>query len=744
MRKKLGHYRLLKKLGEGGMGVVYAAEDERLGREVALKMVRAELAGSEARERLRREARAAASITHPNICQLYEIAEADDELFVAMELLSGESLAARLGQGPLAVREALRIMFDVLAALSALHRRGILHRDLKPSNIFLTEHGAKLLDFGVARTIDSGQATMMPLTGEGTVVGTPRYMAPECASGDTLDARADVFSAGAVLYEMLAGRPAFDGETAVRVLHAVLYEQPPVLAGPPIVVAIDRVIQHALAKQASARYESAEKFAGDLRRAGDDSTGLETMHARRMSRLIVLPFRLLRADAEVDFLAFSLADAVTTSLSGFGSLIVRSSLAAAKFANDVVDLHQIAREADVDVVLTGTILRAGDQVRFSAQLAEAPGGAIVWSDVLQVAFSDIFQLHDTLVHKLVEALSIPLTAREHRLIGRDVPATAKAYEFFLRANEIGKDSAGWDAAVELYSKCVDQDPRYAPAWARLGRIYRLMAKYRSDQSDRHRALAEEALSRALSLNPDLSMAHNTAALMEVERGNGRDAMTRLLRQASQITGDPELYAALCHVCRYCGLLEASVAAHLLAIRLDPKIGTSVLHTWFLLRQYERVIECNLDGTPNVGAMSLDALGRREDALASIRDALPRVPPVMRAFVLAAQYVIDPDAPRDLALLRNLVEQFRDPEGLYYLARTLAKLGDLDGATLGIKRSVERGYLCYPTFVSDPWLEPLRGRGEFDEAMERARSGHAAAIADFTAADGERILGVSAS
>jgi serine/threonine protein kinase/tetratricopeptide (TPR) repeat protein len=734
---------LLKKLGEGGMGVVYAAEDERLGREVALKMVRAELAGTEARERLRREARAAASITHPNICQLYEIAEADNELFVAMELLSGESLADRLAQGPLAVRDALRIMFDVLGALAALHRRGILHRDLKPSNIFLTEHGAKLLDFGVARHIGGAQATMMSLTGEGAVVGTPRYMAPECASGDAFDARADVFSAGAVLYEMLAGRPAFEGETHVRVLHAIIYEQPPVLTGPPIVAAIDRVIQRALAKQPAARYESAEKFADDLRQAGDDTTGLETLHARRMSRLIVLPFRLLRPDPEIDFLAFSLADAVTTSLSGFGSLIVRSSLAASKFAGEAIDLHRIAREADVDVVLTGTILRAGDQVRFSAQLADAPGGAIVWSDVLQVAFSDIFQLHDTLVHKLVEALSIPLTAREHRLIGRDVPATSKAYEFFLRANEVGKDPAGWDAAVDLYTKCLDQDPRYAPAWARLGRIYRLMAKYRTDQNDRHRALAEEALSRALALNPDLSMAHNTAALIEVDRGHARNAMTRLLRQANQISGDPELYAALCAVCRYCGLLEASVAAHLLAIRLDPKINTSVLHTWFLLRQYERVIECNLDGTPNIAAMSFDALGRREDALAIIRKALPRVPPVLRSFALAAQYVIDPDAPRDLTLVRSLIQQFNDPEGLYYLARTMAKLGDLDTAALGMQRSVERGYLCYPTFASDPWLEPLRGRGDFDTAMERARGGHEAAIADFNAAEGERILGVSA-
>ena len=189
MREHLGPYRILNKLGEGGMGVVYAAEDPRLGRSVALKTVRAELASDETRERLRREARAAASISHPNICQLYEIGEHEGELFIAMELLDGEALSARIARGALGVRSAVDIALDVLDALGALHRRGILHRDLKPSNIFLTEHGAKLLDFGIARiATEDAQRTFLSLTGEGVVMGTPRYMAPESASGDAIDA----------------------------------------------------------------------------------------------------------------------------------------------------------------------------------------------------------------------------------------------------------------------------------------------------------------------------------------------------------------------------------------------------------------------------------------------------------------------------------------------------------------------------------------------------------------------------
>jgi len=724
------------------MGVVYVAEDERLGRSVALKTVRAELASHASRERLRREARLAATISHPNICQLFEIGEVDGELFIAMELLEGEPLSTRIAEGPLPVRESVKITQEVLAALAALHRRGVLHRDLKPSNVFLTEHGAKLLDFGIARAGDDTQQTMMSLTAAGTILGTPRYIAPEYAAGDSIDARSDIFAVGAILYEMLAGRAAFNGDTAVQVLHSILYEQPPVLTGSPLIVAVDRTVHRALAKNPASRYESAEKFAEDLRNASSDSGSMDAVRARQMTRLIVLPFRMLRPDAEVDFLAFSLADAVTTSLSGLGSLIVRSSLTASKFGADAVDLQKISREADVDVVLSGTLLRAGDQVRLSAQLAEAPGGAILWSHVMQVPFGDIFQLHDTLVHKLVEALSIPLTAREHRLIGRDVPASAKAYEFYLRANELAKDASGWDAAVDLYTQCLDQDPHYAPAWARLGRIYRLMGKYRTEHSATNLSRAQHALDRALAINPDLSLAHNVLAQMEVDTGRAREALIRLLRQAAQAPGDPELFAGLCHVCRYCGLLDASVAAHELATRLDPNINTSVVQTWFLLGQYERVAECNLEGIPYNGALALHALGRTEEALALLRRVMAKVPPVLRVFVQAAQYLIEDRRPDDLSSLRSLVGQFNDPEGLYYLARSLAKLGELDSAVPAMVKSVDRGCFCYPTFSSDPWLNDLRGHPEFEAAMARAKAGHQAARQDFINAGGERIVGVS--
>src|SRR5207245_1278680 len=223
----------------------------------------------EARRRFWREARAAASVNHPNICQLYEIGEDQGELFIAMELLEGEALAERLRRGPLTVAETLPIALGILAALSALHARGIVHRDLKPSNVFLTPHGVKLLDFGLARTSDPeltrSLASVTDLTRAGMVMGTPRYMAPERLTGETADARCDLFAAGAIMFEMLAGRPAFDGRNVLEILHATLYEQPPALTGSPAVAAVDRVIRRALAKSPGERPASAEKLAEELR-----------------------------------------------------------------------------------------------------------------------------------------------------------------------------------------------------------------------------------------------------------------------------------------------------------------------------------------------------------------------------------------------------------------------------------------------------------------------------------------------
>jgi len=267
----------------------------------------------------------------------------------------------------------------------------------------------------------------------------------------------------------------------------------------------------------------------------------------RLTRLIVLPFQILRPNPESEFLAFSLSDAITTSLAGLASLVVRSSIVASRFVRESPDFNKIAAEADVDVVLTGTLLHAGEQVRVSTQLTEVPLGTLIWSQTSQVRFDEIFRVQDELAHQIVGSLSVPLSTREQRMLKRDVPSSSKAYEFYLRANQLSQNAQQWDLARDLYLKCIEEDSQYAPAWARLGRIHHVIGKYVASGSRESLEKAEVAFKHALEINPSLPLAHKLYAQLEVDLGRAQDAMGRLLELAPR--ADPELFAGLVSVCR---------------------------------------------------------------------------------------------------------------------------------------------------------------------------------------------------
>lgn len=738
--ERIGRYRITDLLGEGGMGVVYAALDEQLERPIAVKVLKQESAADQnARERFTREARLAASVNHPHICQLYEIGESDGRPFMAMERLEGESLAARLGRGAMPLAEAVQIGLDVLGALDALHRRGITHRDLKPSNVFLTAHGAKVLDFGVSLG-QTGDETRQPLTSPGAILGTPKYMAPEQALGNVATPSADIFAMGAILHEMLSGAAAFEAESVHGILERVLHGDVPTLAGTPAIAAADRVIHRALAKSPAERYASATAMAEDLKTALVADGTESHRPARPVTRLMVLPFRLLRPDTEIDFLAFSLADAVTNSLSPLESLVVRSTLTAARFASDAPNLRAIADEAKVDVVLSGTLLRAGEVLRVSAQLLEAPSGTVLWSHSAQLTLGDVFQLQDTLARQIVESLALPLSGRERRAFGHDVPSSAKAYEFYLRANPLSFESGSWEVARDLYLQCLEADPNYAPAWARLGRVYHLIGKYRGTPEDYARS--EGALNRALALNPDLSIADRFYAQLETgDLGRAHEAMVRLVRRALSRGSDPELFAALVPACRYCGLLRHSVAAHERAARLDPNIRTSVQHTFFMLGDYMRAAEAagRSWSHGSAWALALACAGHPDAARASEieYERYANTP-----FGHVGMRGTEPDR----GLLRTAVDAlvasgFRDPEGLFYQVIRLARAGDVDRAVEILTEVIGRGFYPYDTFMRHAWLDPLRGRQDFDAILDVARRNHEKAYAAFVNAGGTTLLGV---
>jgi TolB-like protein len=746
MRERIGSFRIRDRLGQGGMGVVYAADDERLGRRVAIKMIRDASANGEARERFWREARAAARISHPNVCQLYDVGEEDGELWIAMELLEGKPLSARLEEGALPLGEAGPIALGVLSALEALHRHQIVHRDLKPTNIFLTPHGVKLLDFGLARNYrESGVETEVSLTRTGFVVGTPRYMAPEQWKGQPIDARTDLFAVGALFYEMLAGQPPFPGRSAAEIRHAVLFEQPPALSGPPAVAAADRVIQRALSKAPADRLPAASAMAEDLREALALLDSGEAIRARAVRRLIVLPFRCLRPDPECDFLTFSLPDAIAASLAGIESLVVRSHLLASRFTGATPDLRQIAEEAEVDLVLTGTLLRVGDQVRVATQLLEAPSGTVLWTQTTQASMGDLFQLQDSLARHIVDSLSLPLAGRERPTLQRDVPATAKAYEFYLRANQLGRAPEGWELARDLYLQCLEEDPNYAPAWAQLGRIYRVLAKYHTDIGTEENMLrAADAFHRALSINPDLSLAHNLYVYLEVETGRCQESMVRLLERAKHRSNDADLYAGLVHACRYCGLLEPSIAAYEHARRVDPAVRTSVCYSYYMLGDFDRAMESEQDDARYLTAYALAAKGQVEEAIEIYQKNRERLKSTQGTAIFDSQLAAFAGNREGCSQALRVVSDssFRDPEGLYFTARTFAYIRETDEALRTLRRVVDGGYYQPGRMTRDPWFDPIRAEPEFIRLLRLAESKRRDAVAAYLEHGGDRVLGTS--
>jgi serine/threonine protein kinase/tetratricopeptide (TPR) repeat protein len=749
---RIGHYLVERKLGEGGMGVVYAARDERLARTIALKTLSAPAPDETARQRLWREARAAASVNHPNICQIYEVGEDAGRVFIAMELLEGEALAARLERGALTAAEAVPIGLGMLSALAALHARGIVHRDLKPSNVFLTPHGVKLLDFGLAQPEPGGAGGVAAgLTRTGVVMGTPRYMSPEQVAGEPVDPRSDLFAAGTILFEMLAGRPAFAGRSVVEVLHATRYEQPPALSGSPAVAAVDRVIRRAMAKRPADRPVSADAMADELRAIRGIESGSSAAMAQALTRLVVLPFRVLRPDAETDFLAFSLPDAIATSLSGNAGMIVRSSAVAARFATGTPDLKALAAEADVDRVVMGTLLRVGDQLRATAQLVDAPGGTLLTSHTVQASLGDLFGLQDDIARRVADALALPLAGAPAQ--SPDRPADPQAYQLYLRANELARTYDGITAARDLYQQCLELDPRFAPAWARLGRCHRVVGKY-IDPDPGSDARAEDALRRALAINPHLSLAHKFYANLEADIGQASGALRRLLGEASRHGNDPELFAGLVHACRYCGLFEQSLAAHAEARRLDPNVSTSVEQTLLMMGDVDTMLGMEAPkliagADDGIRVIALGLVGRRDEArvrLAAMRQS-SRIPLFVGWMDYIAAWLEGSvrDVSEEIARAGLGVLKIQDdPEAIFQEGWLYCDIGEHARGLANLERAVAKGYFVAPTLTHWPQFDALRGEPRFQAVLASADAGRARALAAFRDAGGERLLGAAAA
>jgi len=752
MLETIGHYRIRRKIGQGAMGIVFEGWDERLERPVAIKTIHEANQTKEARSRLWREARSLARVNHPNVCQVFDVLEEDESLVIILELLDGQSLADRLLTCAITTSEALGIGRQILGALQALHDLGIVHRDLKPSNVFLTRHGTKLLDFGLARTTDATftgdpnqTRSTASLTAPGLIVGTPQYMAPEQAGGLPTGPPADIFAVGSIFYEMLTSRRPFEGHSLVDILYAVLHQNPPPLSGSREIEALDRVIRRAMAKRVADRYSSAREMLQALESVSlSDSTAVAS-RTRTVSRIIVLPFRAPISDEQTDFLNYSLPDAISNSLSAMDNLIVRSTLLAATFGVQP-DPKRVAVEAEVDAFLTGSLQRAGDRFRLTCQLIEAPGGSVLWSQSANSSMHDLFMIQDELCERILQSLQLPLDERERRSSHRDVPASARAYEYYLRANQLAltRTLDSMSLARDLYIQSVEESPDYAPAWVRLGRVCHFLGKFSDDVgSDVERSA--QAFQRAFALHPELPLAHNFYTPVECDQGRTQQAMLRLLERARSRRNDPELFAGLVQACRYCDELDASIAAHLRGRHLDPHLMTSAAHTYFLLGDYANTLDCySKKGAYYLDCASLVAMGDNQIALSKLREreqsggatgAVQGIMRSLRAYLEGNwEECLNAIAAADTAIRK-------DPETLFYAARHLARINETDRAIPALSSAIDRGFLCASAISRDPWFASLRSSPLYVDLMKEAERRRSETHAAFLAAGGEQVISI---
>ncbi len=652
----ISHYRILEKLGGGGMGVVYKAEDTRLGRCVALKFLPEELSRDpHALERFQREARAASSLNHPHICTVHDIDEHEGRQFIVMELLEGKTLKQRICGQPLLNDEIASWGIQIVEALGAAHSKGIVHRDIKPANIFITETDqVKVLDFGLAKLLQPvSEATLtVDLSALPVVVGTLPYMAPEQLRAQNVDARADLYALGVVFYEMAAGRRPFHEQSLLVLSDDILHCPPPLLArlNPNLLPRLDDIILKCLEKDPENRYQSAKELEVDLRRlATRDSAASVEFAAKtrrrlrhaillsaisiasiaamvfitntlgwrsrlfdgaqtpRIESLAVLPLENLSQDPAEEYFADGMTDALITDLGKIGALRVISRTSVMRYKGTKKNLQEIAKELHVDAIVEGSVTRSGDQVRIGANLVRASPETHLWAESYERDLRDVLSLQSDLAQAIAHEVQVKLTAQEQSRLATTRPVNPEAYQLYLKGRFYWnkRTQEGFTKAVEHFQRAIEIDPGYAVAYADLGAVYKQFAYYGIVSPQKSYLMSAEPAKKALQLDDSLAEAHTVMATLKEEHDRDWSAAENEYKRGIELNPN---YATAHHwyalFLLRMGRLDESRAEVERALQLDPGsliISKTAGDPDYFERRYDRAMKQyrkTLDMDPN--------------------------------------------------------------------------------------------------------------------------------------------------